>query len=93
MGEMYEEVAKIIASSCDVERSEIAPEKHLIRDLGLDSIDLFDVAFAIEARFGIELPLETWGEDVGGSELAQSVDLVMHRFCERIDALVAEKAG
>jgi acyl carrier protein len=93
VGETYEQVAEIIARSCDVERSEIEPEKHLIRDLGLDSIDLYDVAFAIEAKFGIELPLETWGEDVGEGGLAESADLVMRQFCERVEALVTEKAG
>jgi acyl carrier protein len=93
VSQTYEEVAEIIARSCDVERSEIAPQKHLIRDLGLDSIDLYDVAFAIEAKFGIELPLETWGEDVGEGGLAESADLVMRRFCERVEALVTEKAG
>jgi len=46
--------------TCDIPRDSITPDSHAINDLGIDSLDFLDIAFAIDKAFGIKLPLEQW---------------------------------
>ncbi len=39
-------------------------ESHAINDLGIDSLDFLDIAFAIDKAFGIKMPLEQWTQEV-----------------------------
>ncbi len=58
MSSTFDQVATIIAETCDIPRDTITPESHAIDDLGIDSLDFLDIAFAIDKAFGIKLPLE-----------------------------------
>ena len=49
----FDQVANIIAETCDIPRDTITPESHAIDDLGIDSLDFLDIAFAIDKAFGI----------------------------------------
>ena len=60
MSSTFDQVATIIAETCDIPRDTITPESHAIDDLGIDSLDFLDIAFAIDKAFGIKLPLEKW---------------------------------
>ena len=64
MSSTFETVANIIAETCDIPRDTIKPESHAIDDLGIDSLDFLDIAFAIDKAFGIKLPLEQWTQEV-----------------------------
>ena len=64
MASTFETVAGIISDTCDIEPDKITPESHAINDLGIDSLDFLDVAFAIDKAFGIKMPLEQWTQDV-----------------------------
>ena len=67
MSSTFDTVATIIAETCDIQRDKISPDSHAIDDLGIDSLDFLDIAFAIDKAFGIKLPLEQFaGEDNGG---------------------------
>src|SRR4051812_34612530 len=57
MASTFETVAGIIAETSDIEREKITPDSHAINDLGIDSLDFLDVAFAIDKAFGIKMPL------------------------------------
>ena len=51
-------------------------------DLGIDSLDFLDVAFAIDKAFGIKMPLEQWTQEVnegGVSRQTNSSTLVRSR--------------
>src|SRR5262249_55938828 len=58
MSSTFDTVANIISETCDIPRDTIKPESHAIDDLGIDSLDFLDIAFAIDKAFGIKLPLE-----------------------------------
>jgi acyl carrier protein len=58
MSSTYDQIANIIAETCDIPRDTIKPESHAIDDLGIDSLDFLDIAFAIDKAFGIKMPLE-----------------------------------
>ena len=60
----FDKVADIIAEICGIDRAAITPQSHAINDLGIDSLDFLDVAFAIDKAFGIKMPLEQWTQEV-----------------------------
>ena len=64
MSSTFDTIANIIAETCDIPRESITPESHAINDLGIDSLDFLDIAFAIDKAFGIKLPLEQWTQEV-----------------------------
>ena len=64
MPSTFDTVANIISETCDIPRDTIKPESHAINDLGIDSLDFLDIAFAIDKAFGIKMPLEQWTQEV-----------------------------
>jgi acyl carrier protein len=93
MASTFETVAGIIAETCDLERDTITPESHAINDLGIDSLDFLDVAFAIDKAFGIKMPLEQWTQDVNEGRASSDDYFVMKNLCDAIDKLVAAKTA
>ena len=55
MSSTFDQVATIIAETCDIPRDTITPDSHAIDDLGIDSLDFLDIAFAIDKQFGINI--------------------------------------
>jgi acyl carrier protein len=53
-----EKLKKIIAEQLNVEESEISEGSSFKEDLGADSLDLFELAMAMEEEFEIEIPSE-----------------------------------
>lgn len=92
MASTYETVAGIISETCDIELDKITPDSHAINDLGIDSLDFLDVAFAIDKAFGIKMPLEQWTADVNAGKAKTEDFFVLKNLCANIDALVAAKA-
>ena len=93
MSATFEAVASIIADICSIERGKIAPNSHTIDDLGIDSLDFLDVAFAIDKKFGIKMPIERWMQDVNEGKSSAENYFVLRNLCARIDELVAAKAA
>ncbi len=91
MTQTYEKVVEIIAKCTDAEREMIQPNSFLSADLGLDSVDMFDVVFEIEQEFSIDVPLEDWNEENESDEPVEKTDLDLQAFCARIDALIVEQ--
>lgn len=88
----FDKVADIIAETCDIAREKITPESHVTRDLGIDSLDFLDVAFAIDKAFGIKMPLEQWTQEVNESKAPAERYFVLGSLAQRIDELVAARA-
>jgi acyl carrier protein len=84
-------VVNIIAETCDIPRENIKPESHVINDLGIDSLDFLDVAFAIDKTFGIKMPIEQWTQEVTEGKATTEKYFVLKNLCARIDDLVAAK--
>jgi acyl carrier protein len=91
MSSTFDTVANIIAETCDIQRDTIKPESHAIDDLGIDSLDFLDIAFAIDKAFGIKLPLEQWTQEVNDGKATTEQYFVLQNLCSRIDDLVAAK--
>ena len=91
MSSTFDTVANIIAETCDIPREKIQPESHAIDDLGIDSLDFLDIAFAIDKAFGIKLPLEQWTQEVNDGKATTEQYFVLKNLAARIDELVAAK--
>jgi acyl carrier protein len=91
MPSTFDTVANIIAETCDIERATIQPGSNAFSDLGIDSLDFLDVAFAIDKTFGIKMPIEQWTQEVNDGKAAAEQYFVLKNLCARIDDLVAAK--
>ena len=90
---IFDKVADIIAATSDVPRDKIRPDSHAINDLGIDSLDCLDIAFAIDKVFGIRLPLEQWTQEVNDGKATTEQYFVLNNLCASIDGLVAAKGA
>ena len=91
MSATFETIANIISETCDITRDKIKPESHAINDLGIDSLDFLDVAFAIDKTFGIKMPLEQWTQEVNEGRATTEQYFVLENLSTRIDELVAAR--
>ncbi len=91
MSATYETVANIISETCDIPRDKITPGSHAINDLGIDSLDFLDIAFAIDKTFGIKMPLEQWTQEVNEGRATTEQYFVLENLSTRIDELVAAR--
>ncbi len=55
---MLERIIEIIEEQLNVEGMEITPETRFKEDMAADSLDLFELAMAIEEAFDVEIPSE-----------------------------------
>jgi acyl carrier protein len=93
MSSTFDQIATIIAETCDIPRDTITPESHAIDDLGIDSLDFLDIAFAIDKAFGIKMPLEQWTQEVNDGKATTEQYFQLNNLCTRIDELVAAKGA
>lgn len=52
---MYEKFAKLLVDELQIDRKDIKPEAELSNDLGINSIELFDLVALCEEKFGITI--------------------------------------
>jgi len=55
---MFEKIKSIMMDQLNIEENDISEDTSFKDDLGLDSLDLFELAMAMEEEFGIEIPQE-----------------------------------
>ena len=89
MSDTFDRIANIIAETCDIPRDTITRESHSIDDLGIDSLDFLDIAFAIDKEFGIKMPLEKWTQEVNEGKATTAQYFVLGNLADRVDELVA----
>jgi acyl carrier protein len=89
----YDTIADIIADTADIPRDTITPEAHAINDLGIDSLAFLDIAFAVDKKFGIKMPLEQWTQAVNDGKMPAENYFVLKNLAARIDELVAAKSA
>lgn len=52
---MFEEVKELLINDLSVKEEDIKPEAELISDLGINSLELADLIFLCEEKFGVEV--------------------------------------
>ncbi|HRY07180.1 MAG TPA: acyl carrier protein [Hyphomicrobiaceae bacterium] len=89
MSATFDAVAEIISENTDVSKDDIKPESHLMRDLGIDSLAFLDLAFEIDQRFSIQMPVEDWMQSVNQGDVQSDEFFIVGNLCRHIDSLVS----
>ncbi len=62
MDELFEKMKKLIAERLEVEEDKITLDSTFRQDLGADSLDTYELVYAIEEELGISIPDEKANE-------------------------------
>ena len=62
MDELFEKMKKIIADKLEIEDGKITLDSSFRQDLGADSLDTYELVYAIEEEMGISIPDEKANE-------------------------------
>lgn len=62
MEELFEQMKKLIAERLEIEEDKITPDSSFRQDLGADSLDTYELVYAIEEELGITIPDEKANE-------------------------------
>ena len=62
MDELFGKLKKLIAEKLEVEEDKITLEASFRQDLGADSLDTYELVYAIEEEMGISIPDEKANE-------------------------------
>ena len=55
---MFETIRDFLAAELNIDASTITPDTDLSRDLGADSLDLYEMIMALEEKYDITIPEE-----------------------------------
>ncbi len=90
--ETFSTVASIISDVSDLSVEEIKPDSDMMDDLGIDSLTFLDIAFEIDQKFQIQLPVEKWMEEVNQGSVDKTKYFTVGGLCAQIDGLVETQA-
>jgi acyl carrier protein len=62
MDELFEKMKKLIADKLEVDEDKITMDSSFRQDLGADSLDTYELVYAIEEEMGISIPDEKANE-------------------------------
>lgn len=62
MDELFEKMKKLVADKLEVDESKVTLESSFRQDLGADSLDTYELVYAIEEEMGISIPDEKANE-------------------------------
>jgi acyl carrier protein len=60
--ELFKKMKKLIADKLEIDEGKIAPDASFRQDLGADSLDTYELVYAIEEEMGISIPDEKANE-------------------------------
>ncbi len=62
MDELFEKMKKLIADKLEIDEAKISLDASFRQDLGADSLDTYELVYAIEEEMGISIPDEKANE-------------------------------
>ena len=87
--DIQDKIIGILVRHTSVERSAFTPDKDLKLDLGLDSLDVAEIVYELEATFGISISDES-AEKI--RKISDTVDFVHDRMAESsVDGLSTQE--
>jgi acyl carrier protein len=84
-------LADAIAEECAVPREKITPDSHVVDDLGLDSIALLDLCYALDVKFDIRIPFEEWVNDINAGRINSKDHFIVGNLVNEINKLIAQR--
>lgn len=85
-------VANSISEVCDVEASQVTPDKHIFADLGIDSLAFLDVVYEIDRVIGVKLPIEDWLAEHEQSNISEKEFFRVENFVRFIARITAQSS-
>ena len=58
MADLFEQLQDIIVDKLEVEKDKVTPESRFREDLGADSLDTYELLYAINSEMGVSVPDE-----------------------------------
>ena len=62
MDELFEKIQKLIADKLEIDEGKITLDSSFRNDLGADSLDTYELVYAIEDELGVSIPDEKANE-------------------------------
>ena len=56
MDELFEKIQKLIAEKLEIDEAKITLDSSFRQDLGADSLDTYELVYAIEEEMGVKIP-------------------------------------
>jgi acyl carrier protein len=72
--EILDDIRTVLSSVAGVDPGEVAPEKSLTGDLGVDSMTMLEAVVALEDRFGVLIPDDAWARFSTVGQLAAHLE-------------------
>lgn len=91
--EIHNFLVSTLAKACKVDPTHVTPSTHIFSDLGVDSADMLNVAWLIEERYGIQLPVVDWMSEVNVGDAVATDRFRVDNFVAVIAQLTQVKAG
>jgi acyl carrier protein len=60
--ELFKKVQSLVAEKLEIDPSKVTPEASFRKDLGADSLDTYELVYAIEEEMGVTIPDEKANE-------------------------------
>lgn len=62
MDELFEKIQKLIADKLEIDADKVTMDASFRQDLGADSLDTYELVYAIEEEMGVSIPDEKANE-------------------------------
>ncbi len=62
MDELFEKIQKLIADKLEIDEGKVTLDSSFRNDLGADSLDTYELVYAIEEELGVQIPDEKANE-------------------------------
>jgi acyl carrier protein len=62
MDELFDKMKKLIAEKLEIDPAKVTMEASFRQDLGADSLDTYELVYAIEEEMGVQIPDEKANE-------------------------------
>lgn len=67
---MFEQIKELLVEELQIKEADITPEAELVNDLGINSLELADLALLCEERYNIEIDEDAIGNFVTVADVA-----------------------
>jgi acyl carrier protein len=85
---IFDVVCDILEADWDISREQVGDGSIRLEDVGLDSLDLLNLIFALEQRTGSKLPVDDWIRQ-RNEGAAEWEDMTLLHLCHKVDQLVS----
>ncbi len=78
-------IRNALHAECGLDPATISQDSDLLKDLGVDSLDLLNASYRVERECGITLPVETWLQEEYGEAGTPNRRFRVAEICAFID--------